>query len=60
MFCVKIYDLSNNDKRSSALGDYTPRQTTHLMKQTVQSSSEGEQHNKTLTQMQNSFPSCLL
>lgn len=51
MFCVKIYDLSNNDKRSPALGDYTPKQTTLFMKQTVQSSCEGEKQNKTLNQM---------
>lgn len=55
MFCIKIYDLSNNDKGSLTLGDYTPKQTTLLMKQTEQSSFEGEQQNKTLNQMQNGF-----
>lgn len=48
MFCIKIYDLSNNSKRNLALGVYTPKQTTLLMKQTVQSSFEGEQQDKTI------------
>lgn len=51
MFCIKIYDLSNNSKRNLALGVHTPKQTTLLMKQTVQSSFEGEQQDKTLNQM---------
>lgn len=43
MFCIKIYDLSNTDKKELSLGDYMPKQTMLPVRRTVQSSYEGEQ-----------------